>query len=574
MIHQIFSDLPGFKSLRLHSGLNVLLADKSPGATDRQTRNGAGKTSLVELLHFLLGAKLATRSIFRIEPLKSAAFGMEFDLRGSRIVVRRSGADSSRVQLERVPTDWRVPEEPTNEAWKALLGAAMFGLPPAESGKAAPSFRELIAYFARRQADGGFTAPARSSTQQQLGAQQTAITYLLGLDWSIPQGWQRIREQETSLRELKKASGEGPLSPFIGSAATLRTQLVVSEDRARKLKAEIGSFRVHEQYHELEKEASQLTREINGLADENALDRQRAEELHAAVIAEAPPPPPDLEQLYKEAGVLLSSAVLRRFEELQQFHDSVVRNRSSYLKSELDALERRVEDRDRKKSELDQRRAEVMAILRSHGALEHFSRLQSELTRAEAETESLRHRYSAAEALESSKSTMALERTRLLTRLQEDYREQEVVLRRAIVAFEEISRSLYEDAGSLTISPTPNGPAFEIQIHGAKSKGIQNMQIFCFDMMLMRLCIERGKGPGFLVHDSHLFDGVDERQVAKALQLGAKLADELGFQYLVTMNSDAVPRELPSGFSLDRHLLPTRLTDATADGGLFGIRFE
>ena len=47
------------------------------------------------------------------------------------------------------------------------------------------------------------------------------------------------------------------------------------------------------------------------------------------------------------------------------------------------------------------------------------------------------------------------------------------------------------------------------------------MQIFCFDLMLADLATRGGMGPGFLVHDSHLFDGVDERRVAKALQLGA-----------------------------------------------------
>jgi uncharacterized protein YydD (DUF2326 family) len=573
MIHRIFSDLPSFKALQFHQGLNVLLADKSPGATDRQTRNGAGKTSLVELIHFLLGASLQ-RSIFHVEPLKSASFGMEFDLRGSRLGVHRSGLSAARIHVEGVPVEWGLPKELSNEGWKAVLGGAIFGLPPPESVKEAPSFRDLFRYFARRQREGGFFSPAQSFTRQQTGPRQVAITYLLGLDWSIPQEWQRVRDQEGRLKELKKAAGEGTLGPIIGSAAALRTQLAVAEARARKLKAELASFRVHEQYHELEAEASRLTRQLNELADENALDRQRSEELGAAVVAEAPPPPPDLERLYNEAGVVLSGAVMRRFAELQQFHDSVVRNRKSYLQGELNALDERIQGRNRRKKEIDQRRAEVMEILRSHGALEHFSKLQSELSRVEAETENLRHRYAAAEALESSKSTMALERTRLLTRLQEDYREQEDVLRQAIVVFEEISRDLYEDAGSLTITPTQNGPEVDIQIHGAKSKGIQNMQIFCFDMMLTRLCAERGRGPGFLIHDSHLFDGVDERQVAKALQIGAKLSDELGFQYIVTLNSDAVPRELPPGFSLRQHLLPVRLTDATEDGGLFGMRFE
>ena len=42
------------------------------------------------------------------------------------------------------------------------------------------------------------------------------------------------------------------------------------------------------------------------------------------------------------------------------------------------------------------------------------------------------------------------------------------------------------------------------------------MEIFCFDIALQQIVTKRYGGPGFLIHDSHLFDGVDERQVAGA----------------------------------------------------------
>jgi uncharacterized protein YydD (DUF2326 family) len=92
-------------------------------------------------------------------------------------------------------------------------------------------------------------------------------------------------------------------------------------------------------------------------------------------------------------------------------------------------------------------------------------------------------------------------------------------------------------------------------------------------MMLMQIASQRGLGPGFLVHDSHLFDGVDERQIGHALALGAQLAAKAGWQYIVTMNSDAIPTTVPAGFDLQKHILPVRLTDEMEDGGLFGIRF-
>jgi len=39
------------------------------------------------------------------------------------------------------------------------------------------------------------------------------------------------------------------------------------------------------------------------------------------------------------------------------------------------------------------------------------------------------------------------------------------------------------------------------------------------------------------------------------------------------MNEDALPAELPKDFDLEQYIVPTRLTDATEDGGLLGIRF-
>ena len=110
-------------------------------------------------------------------------------------------------------------------------------------------------------------------------------------------------------------------------------------------------------------------------------------------------------------------------------------------------------------------------------------------------------------------------------------------------------------------------------MQGALSKGIKNMQIFCFDMMLMQVCAERKIGPGFLVHDSHLFDGVDGRQMIHALKVGAEMADEFGFQYIVTMNDDDALKETTADFDIEQYMLPVALTDATEDGGLFGIRF-
>jgi len=216
-----------------------------------------------------------------------------------------------------------------------------------------------------------------------------------------------------------------------------------------------------------------------------------------------------------------------------------------------------------------------MELLRAHGALEQLTQLQGELSRAEAEAETLRHALDTAERVESTAADVKMERAVLYKHLQDDYREEREVVEDAVVTFAELSAALYERPGTLTIEPTDNGPAFRIDIPAHRSTGISRMQVFCFDLMLMELWTRRGLGPGFLIHDSHLFDGVDGRQVGKALRLGAERAAELGFQYIVTLNSDELGKaELPPGFDVQPHLLDVELTDASETGGLFGLRFD
>jgi uncharacterized protein YydD (DUF2326 family) len=88
--------------------------------------------------------------------------------------------------------------------------------------------------------------------------------------------------------------------------------------------------------------------------------------------------------------------------------------------------------------------------------------------------------------------------------LRDDIHERAEIIREAILSFEALSESLYERAGSLTVSDTPNGPLFDVHIDGQRSKGITNMQLFCFDLMLTEISRKQGRGPGFLIHDSHL----------------------------------------------------------------------
>ena len=101
-----------------------------------------------------------------------------------------------------------------------------------------------------------------------------------------------------------------------------------------------------------------------------------------------------------------------------------------------------------------------------------------------------------------------------------------------------------------------------------------SMEIFCFDLTIALLCNRRGVGPGFLVHDSHLFEPVDGRQFARALRIASRFCTENDLQYVVMLNSDELMRaELEGNEDFTEFLLQPSLAD-TSEGGLFGFRFD
>ena len=131
---------------------------------------------------------------------------------------------------------------------------------------------------------------------------------------------------------------------------------------------------------------------------------------------------------------------------------------------------------------------------------------------------------------------------------------------------------MYSAPGTLSINMTETGFKFDVKIERSGSQGISNMEIFCYDLMIAKLWSKKAPSPIFLIHDSMIFDGVDERQKALALKLAKSESEKENFQYICNMNSDSMPKKELEGFDIESSTTET-FTDDKPDGGLLGIRF-
>jgi uncharacterized protein YydD (DUF2326 family) len=590
MIVSIESSLKTFKAVTFRPGLNVLLSDRAVNSTNRQTRNSAGKTSLIEIIHFLLGADCEKDSLLRMNELVEHTFKGTFRIGGELLTVARTGSDHSKIFLlsggeERADIPRKLDKASerfyvSNVNWRIFLGHSMFALPADERGTLfeesfTPTFRSMFSYFVRRRNSGGFISPERQAEKQQRWDWQVNLSYLFGLDWQIPFEFNKIRARERTLEELKKAVKIGALGSVIGTVAELRPQVTIAEARADKLRQSLGQFEVLDSYKSLSKRAGQIKTEMQALTRQSITLNEALDHLEEALQSERPPQRSDIQQLYAAAGIELPGIALRRFDDVSSFYESVVANRRIHLEHEIGDVRSRIADAEASLGRLDNERSDILRLLQGRGALDDFLTMQRELADVEAGAAALRERFKAAEALEGESTKLDIDRANLKRMLQEDHHAREKALNEAILIIAEAIAELYEDrAGRFVVEATENGPEFRISIEGDRGGGIANMEIFCFDLALLQIVTKRYGGPGFLIHDSHLFDGVDERQVAGALRLGKRTSEGLQQQYIVTMNSDIFDRlPIEESADLNAAVLGTRLSDETEDGGLFGFRF-
>ncbi|CAM5574828.1 ABC-three component system protein [Streptomyces coeruleorubidus] len=589
MLRQLSADDERFKTVTFQSGLNLVVAEATAVSRSTDSRNGSGKSSMIELLHFLLGARADNKHLAARKELRQTVFTLSLDWPGlsQELSVSRSGTDVKHVTLR--PT---LPDEPelsgsprsslfgTDEGrkvplaeWQALIEMRLFGLTGEHPGV---SGRALLAFLIRRVGDHGFNEAVRSFSRQSEAKATPNLAYLLGLDSALASRYQDIAAKKATRDQLKKAVDDPVWGKVIGKAADLRGEIAVRKSKIDELKREIGAFRVVPQYEELKERADELSRRIQDLGTQDVIDRRNLDHLEKAVAEAVDPEVQYLEQVYGELGLVLPGQALRRFEDVRAFHTAVVRNRRTYLGEEIEATRRNLEARKSERARLDTELSAVLKDLSEGGALDRLTALQKILAQEEAQLGALQHRLEVAQTVEASSREIEAARIDLVREVDTDLRERQQQISQATVLFHELASRLYGNDRPAYLSVEAGKSSLKIapKISSDVSQGINKMSIFCFDLTMAVIGHREGRAPDFLVHDSHIFDGVDDRQVTRALEAAVDITEAEGMQYIVTINEDKLAQTRSLGFDSTPYVIEPLLTDAYDEGGLFGFRFE
>jgi uncharacterized protein YydD (DUF2326 family) len=460
--------------------------------------------------------------------------------------------------------------------WKALLSRRVLHIPDDVSR---PTAGQIWAQLIRTY----FGKPIKGHQSEPDWESGVKLGFLLGLSPEILGKAGDIDRLTKQSKAIRTAVQEGALAHLSLDESALRARLATARRVRDRMRDDLRTFKVDDRYVDHQREADELSSTISRLNDEGLILQRRSRELQDTLHAEVVTAASDdltarLGRVYSEIGLVLPDAVTRRYEEVAAFHESVVRNRQLFLERELDAVRSRIDAIEQERRVLDRQRAQVMQLLGETVALDTFLSAQRDVAQREADVADLERRLDAAQSISTINDTIKLKTAELVAAVRAETHEREDQLDESISLFSELGAEIYTDReASLLVSPSPRGILNVVpQISGDASSGVRSVETFMLDIVCVIAAIKAGRAPGILVHDSHLFDAIDGRQVASCLNIGARLAEEHGFQYIVTLNSDfldSVELQSDGAFDPAPYILGTRLTDETDSGGIFGFRF-
>lgn len=520
-----------FKTVEFNrSGLSLIVARKheQSGASDvSKTFNGVGKSLLVYLIHFCLGAK-------KNDQLAEALPGWEFmlgvEIKGKPWRIVRSVDNQGVVNVNGT-------EESVSSFTKRLLPLA-FNL---DGPFPQLTFRGLLPYFLRpgRRA---YNGPEQVNKSETPFAQLLRTGFLMGLDHEIISKKHTLKTRKDDLKSKQKSFASDPVVlEVLASEGNVDLEIAALDESIGQSETRLAEFKVADNYQEVEKDANGLRQRLQVIRNQAHLLEQALENIERSLSVKPDVDPEDVVRVYEEAKLTLPEAVVRSLEATKQFHADLIQKRFARLVREREALRKELAQSRAEMTKLGSQLDEQLAFLGAHGALGEFTALAARL----AEFKIRRNRLAAyrelsetyAEQIQEINNELGEENLRTIKYLAQARSLLDDNLRR----FRAFAKRLYPNSTSGLLVQNNDGDNqmrfdVEAKIECDASDGINEAKILCFDLML--LFGWHNHNMRFVFHDSRLFSDMDPRQRAEAFRMAAENCERDDAQYIASLNED------------------------------------
>lgn len=578
--------------IRFNPGFNVVLGEiRLPEDPNRDT-HCLGKTTLARLLDFcLLKKRHRDFFLFKHQDLfNDLVFYLELEtLAGEYLTIRRSVAEHSRIAFKhhRDPLrdysslsacEWDHDNIPFERARQILDGVLdLRAVKPWD-------YRMPVSYALRTQKDFNDVFQLDKFAHSRHGDWKPYIAHLLGFDAGlVREGFHLSRQIEALTEAIRSVRAD--LLGVDTDLDTVEGLLTLRQQEAGSLaeRAEAFDFRLtdanvnKELVEEIDTQLAAANQERYYLSI-NREKIARSLEEHAIVFD-----PEAAVRLFEEAGQVFPTQIRKSYEDLIRFNRAISDERKDYLRAELKTLEAEMQALETRLEDLNRRRTEALAFLCDADSIQKYRAINKRLVGLRAEIERLttqREAFLRLREKERERTRLEGQRLEQQQHLEDDIEAQGrstdsryQAIRRYVNDF---TRDVLDREALIATRLNKEGNIeFSAEYLGAQGKpssedkGKSYRQLLCaaFDLAVARAMLHEPY-IRFLYHDG-LLEGLDNRKKLNLIAAVRRIS-ALGIQQIVTViDSDLPTDETGERFAFRDDEVILLLHDEDDSGRLF-----
>lgn len=571
---ELSANKESFKTVRFNkSGLSFIVAkQKHPESSDNsKTYNGVGKSLIVLLIHFCLGAKKEHYASF-IEKLPDWVFYLTIEIDGTRHVITRKMSEPTKIYF-----DDELPM--TVDNFNDKIRQMIFNFPPDTQFL---SFRNTLPFFIRPIKKSYVEAdnPSNFYTDYQ---KLMVNTFLMGLDTNLAEEKYRLRKEQERVEELEKnIKNDELLKDFFTKDKDVNLKIIDLEDEIQKLQESREKYEVAEDYYDVKIKADTIEKKLAQKHNEIVLTKNQIDNITKSLQTSPDLGRDSIEKIYEEVKIVFPENISKTLSELESFYEKLTSNRIQKLSEQKQLISKRLEENLQKEEELKKELDNKMKYLGAHQALDVVIKVSNRLKDLEAQKEKLQN-YEELIGNYHKKSLEIKESFIKYTQKTEEYLDEiKPIIKEKHEFFRKLAKRFYpNNTSGITVynneGENQQRYTIEAKIESDNSDGINNVKIFCYDMtMLFR---GHGHQVKFSFHDSRLFDGIDEKHKAEIFKVVNELFSNTEFQYIATLNQNQV-NEIRTMLSNEEYIRIVEhntiltLTDEDDSEKLLGVKVD
>jgi uncharacterized protein YydD (DUF2326 family) len=498
----------------------------------RKTFNSVGKSLTIALVHFCLAS--SSNPEFE-EKLEDWVFELDFIINNSKYTSKRSTKNQDEILLNE--------EKLTLDKFRKKLEKELFDIP--EDSKYI-SFRGLISRFIRPYKYSYTEYDKYIKGEDKNITEEVNNAFLLGLDinkilkkTSLKDTLDKIEAQKKNIEkdEILKTYFEGE-----DATEDIDIKIVELESSIKKLEKNLAEFKIAEDYALIKSEADEISNELRIIKNRAAKYELALKNIDRSLDIKPDISRKKIEKLYSEARMQLSNMIVKRLEDLEDFNNKIVNNRTKRLLEDKKNFESLLHDIKVNIKILSKKEDEKLQYLNAHGALEEYTMLNRQL----ADTDKKLNKLNQYKKLKG-------EYRNKIEELSKDFIDENINTRKYldsiksitdnnILTFKSFVEQFYSDKKcgiSIINNEKINKKRFEINAKIADDAGdsVNEVKIFCYDWTI--LSAQNNHIVKFLFHDSRILDGMDPRQISTLFTI-ANHQCENGFQYIISINQNII----------------------------------